>query len=97
MLPQEVLLPHMGLLTDSARRIGAVNTITVRLAADGSRILVGDNTDWVAIHRLVEQVHAWDLHACIQQRARDWFACVFCSFPDQRTRANVEEKSKGKS
>lgn len=46
----------MGILTDSARRIGAVNTITSRLAADGSRILVGDNTDWVAIHRLVEQV-----------------------------------------
>lgn len=52
---KEELLPHMSILTDSARRIGAVNTITTRVAADGSRVLVGDNTDWVAIHRLVEQ------------------------------------------
>jgi len=26
----------------------------VNAGADGARILVGDNTDWVAIHRLVE-------------------------------------------
>ena len=52
---KEDLLSHMNILTESARRIGAVNTITARLAADGSRVLVGDNTDWVAIHRLVEQ------------------------------------------
>ena len=61
---QEDLLPHMGILTDSARRIGAVNTITARLAADGSRILVGDNTDWVAIHRLVEQVWCCSAPLC---------------------------------
>ena len=52
---KEELLPHMGMLSDSARRIGAVNTVTARVAADGSRLLVGDNTDWVAIHRLVEE------------------------------------------
>lgn len=45
----------MGNLTDSAKKIGAVNTITVR-DDDGERTLEGDNTDWVAIHRLVEQV-----------------------------------------
>ncbi|EKX49636.1 hypothetical protein GUITHDRAFT_67756, partial [Guillardia theta CCMP2712] len=51
---KEELLPHMHILTDSARRIGAVNTITVKRGGDGSRILIGDNTDWVAIHRLVQ-------------------------------------------
>jgi len=66
---QEELLAHMGILTDSARRIGAVNTITARLAVDGSRILVGDNTDWVAIHRLVEQVMCVCASVCV-------YACV---------------------
>jgi pentafunctional AROM polypeptide len=53
---KEALLPHMDLLTDAARRIGAVNTITAREPATGGgpAVLVGDNTDWLAIRRLVE-------------------------------------------
>ena len=55
---KEALLPHMDLLSAAARRIGAVNTITAREAADGAVVLVGDNTDWVAIWRLVEHAVA---------------------------------------
>ena len=79
----------MGLLTDSARRIGAVNTISARVAADGSRILVGDNTDWVAIHRLVEQVRGLHFCICVQHVAGGWCACIIhCrvrSFPDRKS------------
>ena len=43
-------MPHMDELTDSARRIGAVNTITK--LHDGT--LRGDNTDWLGIKNQLE-------------------------------------------
>lgn len=42
---KEAVMPHMDELTESARRIGAVNTVTK--LADGR--LRGDNTDWLGI------------------------------------------------
>ena len=48
--------PFLDELTDSARKIGAVNTITPRPALVTSRttlggacVLTGDNTDWIGI------------------------------------------------
>mmetsp|Transcript_6207 Transcript_6207/g.12024 ORF Transcript_6207/g.12024 Transcript_6207/m.12024 type:complete len:359 (+) Transcript_6207:3-1079(+) len=51
---KEQIMAHMTELSDSARRIAAVNTITIRNLADGTRVLVGDNTDWVAVRNLVQ-------------------------------------------
>ena len=47
---KESVMPHMDELTDSARRIGAVNTITK--LHDGT--LRGDNTDWLGIKNQLE-------------------------------------------
>lgn len=52
---KETVMPHCTVLSDSARRIGAVNTLTARNLVDGTRVLMGDNTDWVAIRNLVEE------------------------------------------
>ena len=52
---KEALLAAVDALSPAARRIGAINTVTARAAAGGgAAVLVGDNTDWIAIHRLVE-------------------------------------------
>ena len=47
---KESVLPEMDTLSDAARRIGAVNTITK--LADGK--LHGDNTDWLGIMKQIE-------------------------------------------
>jgi pentafunctional AROM polypeptide len=43
------IMPHLTTVSDDARAIGAVNTITVKHTEEGSRILYGDNSDWKAI------------------------------------------------
>lgn len=43
---KEVLLEHMDQLSDAARAIGAVNTVTKEF---GTGKLLGDNTDWLGI------------------------------------------------
>lgn len=40
-------------LTPAARQLGAVNTVSPRLGADGKRFLLGDNTDWASSLRNV--------------------------------------------
>eukprot|EP00928_Gymnodinium_smaydae_P068921 TRINITY_DN5221_c0_g1_i1.p1 TRINITY_DN5221_c0_g1~~TRINITY_DN5221_c0_g1_i1.p1 ORF type:complete len:698 (-),score=116.79 TRINITY_DN5221_c0_g1_i1:133-2226(-) len=47
---KEAVLPEMSELSDSAKTIGAVNTITKK--ADGQ--LAGDNTDWLGIKNMLE-------------------------------------------
>jgi pentafunctional AROM polypeptide len=47
---KESVLPEMDVLSDSAKRIGAVNTITK--LPDGT--LHGDNTDWLGIKNQIE-------------------------------------------
>jgi len=47
---KQAIIPHLDILTDAAKTIGAVNTVIVEEGADsGDRILVGDNTDWRGI------------------------------------------------
>lgn len=42
-------------LSESAKLIGAVNTVVVEEEADGSRILRGENTDWLGIKSCIEE------------------------------------------
>ena len=42
---KEALLPHMDSLSEAARAIGSLNTITRQ--ADGT--LAADNTDWIGV------------------------------------------------
>jgi shikimate-5-dehydrogenase/3-dehydroquinate dehydratase type I len=49
---KQAIIPHLDILTDAAKAIGAVNTVIVQ-KSDGesksSRVLLGDNTDWRGI------------------------------------------------
>jgi len=45
---KQAIIPHLGVLTDAAEAIGAVNTVIVRNQND-EKVLVGDNTDWRGI------------------------------------------------
>jgi shikimate 5-dehydrogenase len=47
---QETIMPSLDILSDSAKRIGAVNTVTKQ--PDGK--LHGDNTDWLGIKNQFE-------------------------------------------
>jgi len=43
------VIPHLDELTDEGREVGACNTIFFRYREDGTRVLVGTNTDVVGI------------------------------------------------
>ena len=73
--------PFLDELTDSARKIGAVNTITPRPALvtsrttlGGSNVLTGDNTDWIGIcdciSKALRKRSGSDHGACISGRER---------------------------
>ena len=47
---KETVMAHLDAVDDTARRIGAVNTVTLR---DG--LLVGTNTDWIGAVRALER------------------------------------------
>jgi len=47
------VVPLLDTLSPEAEVIGAVNTIVPRRNADGSYILLGDNTDWIGIQNVV--------------------------------------------
>ena len=47
---KEAVLDHLDEVDDTARRIGAVNTVTLR-----SGRLVGSNTDWLGVARALER------------------------------------------
>jgi shikimate-5-dehydrogenase len=42
-------------VTDEARLMGAVNTLSVHQSADGSRVIQGDNTDWSGLVQCIQQ------------------------------------------
>ncbi|KAL7479546.1 hypothetical protein ACHAW6_005275 [Cyclotella cf. meneghiniana] len=44
------IIPHVDILTDSAKEIGSVNTVIVKKDKFGTRVLIGDNTDWKGIY-----------------------------------------------
>jgi pentafunctional AROM polypeptide len=46
------IMPLLDVITPQAKVIGAVNTITPLLQADGRILLEGDNTDWIAIKEM---------------------------------------------
>lgn len=46
------VMPHLDVVSEHARIVGAVNTIIPDIRADGSRSLRGENTDWLAIRDL---------------------------------------------
>lgn len=43
------IIPFLTSITDDAKVIGAVNTIFPSTTPDGTRQLIGDNTDWIGI------------------------------------------------
>jgi len=49
------VIPLLDKLSPAAQVLGAVNTIVPKIEADGKRVFYGDNTDWSAIRRLIEQ------------------------------------------
>ncbi|KAJ1667174.1 3-dehydroquinate dehydratase (3-dehydroquinase) [Coemansia sp. RSA 1813] len=46
---KQTIIPMLDSLTPAAQRIGAVNTIVPETDAQGKRVLVGDNTDYLGI------------------------------------------------
>jgi len=48
---KEAIIPFLDQLTTEASEIGAVNTV-YKIERDGKKMVVGDNTDWIAIHTL---------------------------------------------
>lgn len=48
------VIPLLDQLTEHAKAIGAVNTVISQIAPDGSKILLGDNTDWLGIRNTIK-------------------------------------------
>ena len=44
------VIEHLDVLTDAAREIGSVNTVIVKKDKRGTRVLIGENTDWRGIY-----------------------------------------------
>lgn len=47
---KQSIMDHVDVLTDAAREIGSVNTVIVRKDRFGTRVLIGDNTDWRGVY-----------------------------------------------
>jgi quinate dehydrogenase len=55
-MPHKVtIIPHLDVLTPEGEAIGAVNTIFLRSAPDGTRLLCGTNTDCIGIREAILQ------------------------------------------
>lgn len=49
------IIPHVDVLTDAAKEIGSVNTVIVKKDKFGTRVLIGDNTDWRGIYNPLQR------------------------------------------
>jgi shikimate-5-dehydrogenase/3-dehydroquinate dehydratase type I len=49
------IIPHVDVLTDAAKDIGSVNTVIVKKDKKGTRVLIGDNTDWKGIYNPLQR------------------------------------------
>eukprot|EP01082_Thalassiosira_pseudonana_P002877 g2672.t1 g2672 contig12:582655-585354(+) len=49
------IIPHVDVLTDAAKEIGSVNTVIVKKDKFGTRVLIGDNTDWKGIYNPLQR------------------------------------------
>ncbi|KAL2065506.1 hypothetical protein VTL71DRAFT_3176 [Oculimacula yallundae] len=55
-MPHKVaIIPHLDVLTPEGSAIGAINTIFLRTAPDGRRLLCGTNTDCIGIREAILQ------------------------------------------
>jgi quinate dehydrogenase len=55
-MPHKVaIIPHLDVLTPEGEAIGAINTIFLRSAPDGTRLLCGTNTDCIGIREAILQ------------------------------------------
>ena len=55
-MPHKVaVIPHLDVLTPEGEAIGAINTIFLRSAPDGTRLLCGTNTDCIGIREAILQ------------------------------------------
>jgi len=49
------IIPHVDVLTDAAKEIGSVNTVIVKKDKFGTRVLIGENTDWRGIYNPLQR------------------------------------------
>jgi len=49
------IIPHLDVLTDAAKEIGSVNTVIVKKDKFGTRVLIGENTDWRGIYNPLQR------------------------------------------
>ena len=49
------IIPHVDVLTDAAKEIGSVNTVFVKKDKFGTRVLIGENTDWKGIYNPLQR------------------------------------------
>ncbi|KAL7529803.1 hypothetical protein ACHAXR_003172 [Thalassiosira sp. AJA248-18] len=49
------IIPHVDVLTDAAKEIGSVNTVIVKKDKFGTRVLIGENTDWKGIYNPLQR------------------------------------------
>ncbi|KAK7062558.1 hypothetical protein VNI00_000046 [Paramarasmius palmivorus] len=60
------ILSVLDELSPAAKSMGAVNTIVAKTAPDGSRILYGDNTDWLGIKgSITARIAPGSIHAAL--------------------------------
>jgi len=72
-MPHKVaIIPHLDKLTPEGAAIGALNTIFLEEAADGSRTLVGTNTDCIGVREGIRQNISPEQYAALKGRP----ACI---------------------
>ncbi|KAL9185549.1 hypothetical protein ACHAXT_003326 [Thalassiosira profunda] len=53
---KQSIIPHVDVLTDAAKEIGSVNTVIVKKDKRGTRVLIGENTDWKGIYNPLQRM-----------------------------------------